>query len=375
MAFSLSSLLGSLFKKTSDSVIGIDVGSSAIKVVQLKRKGGRAVLVTYGGIDLGPYAGLEAGRATSLPLERVIEALRDNIREANITSLDAGLAIPLSASLISVVEMPSLPEKRMQEMVPLEARRYIPVPISEVSLDWWVIPKEERLFTSPAGTQGKNTPEGKVDVLLVAILNEAVNKYQVISKELALQNVFFEIEIFSSIRAVLDQGIQPVMVLDMGAASTKLYLVEHGIVRDSHIINRGSQDITLALAQSLNVPVTRAEEIKRTVGISRVPEQKNVADTINLVLSYVFIEANRVLLSFEKKYNKSISKVVMTGGGAVMKGFADAAREHFRADVEAADPFAKTVAPAVLKEKVLKERGPEFAVALGIAMRKLNQME
>lgn len=362
----------------NESVVGIDIGSSAIKVVQLKKKGGRAVLETYGEIALGPYAGIELGRATNLSIDRIKEALTDLLREANVTTKNAGLSIPLAASLITLVEMPDIGEKRMAEMIPIEARRYIPVPISEVSIDWWIIPHKENTFVSPEDNIKPkiSLPEGvtkKVDVLLVAILNDALNKNRTITNELGLKNAFFEIELFSTTRASLDQGIEPVMILDMGAGSTKLYLVEHGIMKDSHIINRGSQEITLSLSKSLDMPVARAEEIKRTIGLSTDPSNKQVNETISLALDYIFTEANQVLLSFEKKYNRSISKVVLSGGGAVMRGFAEAAKVHFQADVTPADPFAKVVAPAFLAP-TLKAVGPEFAVAVGLALRKLSML-
>lgn len=383
MAFSLKNSLKNVFKKNlSDSVVGIDIGTSAIKVVQLKKKGGRAILETYGEIALGPYAGIELGRATNLPIDRIKEALADLLREANVTTQNAGLSIPLSSSLITLVEMPDIGEKRMAEMIPIEARRYIPVPIAEVSLDWWIIPRKENTFVSPedhAVSDGKakaNVKDGttkKVDVLLVAILNDALTKNRTISTELGLQDVFFEIELFSTTRASLDQGIEPIMILDMGAGSTKLYLVEHGIMKDSHIINRGSQEITLSLAKSLDMPIGRAEEIKRTVGLSTDPSNKEINEVISGGLDYIFTEANQVLLSFEKKYNRSITKVVLSGGGAVMRGFAEAAKVHFQSDIISADPFSKVVAPAFLAP-TLKAVGPEFAVALGLALRKLSML-
>ncbi len=364
-----------LFPKQQGSVVGIDYGSSAIKLVQLKKKGGKAILETYGELALGPYAGIEIGRATNLPIEKRVEALQDLIREANVTSKDAGLSVPLSATLLSLIEVPTLDERRMAEMVPIEARRYIPVPISEVTLDWWVIPRSQELFSSPEGVASHTTGGvQKSEVLLVAILNEALERNNRIAKDLHFENVFFEIEIFGAARASLDQGIQPVMVVDMGAASTKLYFVEHGIVTDSHIINRGGQDITLGLASALGITVQNAEELKRAVGLSPAPEYRNVSESITITLSSIFAEANRVMLAFQKKTNASISKVVLTGGGAVLKGFIDSAQVHFKTEVFAASPFDKVTAPAFLGE-TLKAIGPEFAVAMGIAFRKLSQSE
>lgn len=387
MAFSLKDFFSNIKSANEPSAIGIDIGSSSIKVVQLKRKEGRAILETYGEIVLGPYAGTEAGRATNLQSEKLQEAISDLMREANVTTKNAALSIPFSSSLISIVQMPDLGEKKLAEMIPIEARRYIPVPISEVSLDWWVVPKSKYDLKSPEDVElsdnsqhtigsrigeKKQQDVGKVDVLLVAILNEAISKSQSIVRGLDLQNVFFEIEVFSTMRSAVDQGIEPVMILDMGAGNTKLYIVEHGIIRDTHIINRGSQDITLALSKALNVSVDRAEEIKRTVGMSTDPQDRAINETITLSLDFMFSEANQVLLSFERKYNRTISKVVLAGGGSTMRGFIEAAKIHFQSEAMLADPFSKVVSPAFL-EPILKEVGPEFAVAVGVALRKLSQ--
>jgi type IV pilus assembly protein PilM len=374
MEIPFKNLLEGLFEKKTDSVVGVDFGSSAIKLVQLKKRGGRAVLETYGELSLGPYAGIETGRATNLPVEKRVEALRDLMREANVTTKSAGLSIPLSATLLSLIEVPTLDEKRMAEMVPIEARRYIPVPISEVTLDWWVIPQSQEPLAAPEGVLDHQQDQNKSEVLLVAILNDAIARNKRIAQDLNLENVFYEIEIFAAARAALDQGIHPVMVLDMGAGSTKLYLVEHGIVKDSHIINRGSQDITLALASTLSIPIAQAEETKRAIGLSKAPEHKAIHDAISIVLGNILSEASRVMLTFEKRTNKTLSKVVLTGGGAVLKGFVEEAQIFFKTETVAATPFEKVVAPAFLAD-ILKTIGPEFAVAMGIALRKLTQAE
>src|SRR6185437_14973534 len=132
-AFSLSSL----FKTEVKSVLGVDIGTSSIKVVQLRREKGRVILETYGAIALGPYAGVEIGRATSLPAEKITEALKDVIREANVTTTDAAISIPYSSSLVSIIKLPKEVEKELATVMPIEARKYIPVTINEVKLDWF----------------------------------------------------------------------------------------------------------------------------------------------------------------------------------------------------------------------------------------------
>lgn len=370
------SFLDTFFKKQEPSVLGIDIGSSSIKIVQMRKKAGKAVLETYGELALGPYAGIEIGRATNLPDDKIANALKDLFKEANVTTMVGGLSIATSASLLPFIHMPLMDGKQLAAMVPIEARKYIPVPITEVTLDWWPIPKQENSFSEfEKQPDGTNKPaETGTDILLVIIHNDVLNRLNQITQLANIQTRFYEIEIFSSMRAVVDQNIESIMVFDMGAGSTKLFIVERGILRASHTINRGSQDITLAISRSMGMSIGDAEHIKRTLGLSSEPENKNIKEIIELNLDYVFSETNRVISAFEHKHNKSVSKVVLTGGGSLLKGFLDLARVRFETEVVLANPFSKVEAPAFL-EPVLKTAGPEFAVAIGLALKQLSDSE
>ncbi|MEK7575212.1 MAG: type IV pilus assembly protein PilM [Patescibacteria group bacterium] len=369
--------IANLFQKSGESVLGIDIGSSSIKVVQLRKRSGQAILETYGELALGPYAGFEIGRATHLAADKLSEALNDLLRESNTTTKNCGIAIPLTSSLVSLIEMPSVPSSQLAQMIPLEARKYIPVPVSEITLDWWVIPPDESknsaVVTQPVSGVPVLPVTTKTDVLVVAIHNEAINKYQDIVRRTAVQSSFFEIEIFSTMRATLDEENATVMIFDLGAASTKLYIVDRGIVRTSHTVNRGSQDITLAMSRALNIPIAEAETIKRNFGLNYKQEGINVPQVMSASLNFIFSEANRVLLNFERRFNKPISSVILTGGGVNLKGFYEMAQASFQTPVIVANPFGKLQSPAFL-EPVLKSAGPEFAVAIGIALRRLQEV-
>lgn len=365
--------LKNLFNKGSGSVLGIDIGSSSIKVVQVAKKAGKAVLETYGELSLGPYGGVEIGRATNLPPEKLSQALTDVLREAKITTKNSALAVPFGSSLISAIEMPAVPEKQLAQMIPLEARKYIPVPISEVALDWWVIPKTQNkqieFDDKPTGpAQGE-----RLDVLLVALHNDTLQRYQTIVTQAALQTSFFEIEIFSTIRSSLDQDVPIQMIIDLGAATTKVYILEGGIIRVSHIIHRGAQDITLALSKSLGMTVQQAEVVKRDPTKITSLQQKDFNDVVALTMDFIFGEAHRVLLTYQKKYEKDVAKIVIVGGGARLANVHQLAETHLQNQIVMGDPFAKTDAPAFLAE-VLKNTGPEFAVAVGVALRKLQEL-
>lgn len=364
-----------ILKPSNPSVLGIDIGSSSIKVVQLKKKGGKAILETYGELALGPYSGLEMGRATNLPTDRLSEALKDLLREAKTSTKQCGVAIPIGSSMVTMIELPKVGDKELAQMIPLEARKYIPVPISEVSLDWWIIPEEpsessEESETAQPQVLGKIE---KVQVLIVAIHNEVINRYQDLIKKSGIEASFIEIEIFSTIRALIDKSPGAVMIIDLGAGSTKLYIVERGIVRTSHTINRGSQDITMALSSSLGVSIPEAENIKRSFGVAERTDQKAVNDTVSLTTDFIFSEANRVLQNYQKKYNKNVAKVVLAGGGLGYKGLLDLAKHAFEVEVMLGEPFSKVEFPAFL-EPVLKMTGSEFSVAIGVALRRLQEL-
>ena len=123
----MASFFSSFFKGES-SVLGVDIGSSSIKVIQLKKKHGRAVLETYGELALGPYANIEVGRAVGLPNSQLIMALKDVLRESKTTTKSCGATLPMSASLITFLTIPPVPEKQIGDVVAIEARKYIPVP-------------------------------------------------------------------------------------------------------------------------------------------------------------------------------------------------------------------------------------------------------
>ena len=382
-----------MFTKKSQSVLGIDIGSSAIKIVQIKKKRGKAVLETYGELALGPYAGVEIGRSTNLPVEKIAEALKDILRESKTTTNLAGVALPLASSLITFISVPPVPEKQLAEVIGLEARKYIPVPMNEVMLDYSIVPREDNFAyndeeikdqaPSPIGGLPKigssakpqqMTQKNVQDVLIVAIHNEYINNYQNITTNSGLQTSFYEIEIFSSIRAVVEQGIQAVMIMDMGARATKLYIVERGILRASHIINRGSQDITLAISKAMSISVSEAENMKRAYGLKGGPEYKELTEVITVNLDSIFYESNATLLNYQKKYSKNISKVILTGGGVLLKGLTDLVKISFQTEIVYADPFGKLETPAFLAEQ-FQQAGPEFAVAIGCALRRLSETE
>ena len=368
--------LKNLISNAEDSAVGIDIGSSAIKVVEIKKKGGKTILETYGSIALGPYDALDMGRVTNLSVEKIAEALKEVLKQSGITTVSGAFSIPIQSSLIFTVELPTqVKENGLATIIPTEARKYIPVPITEVSLDYFILPQKESSFEEiNTVADNSNIPQKgteKTNVLVVATQNDAIARYRSIVSQCSLTASFFEIEIFSSIRANFERELSPVLLIDFGASRTKLSIVEFGMVKSYHTIERGGADITDSISKSLSIPFSEAEKMKKEFGLFGNPTEKSLTDIIRIHIDYIFSETNNALLEYEKRYDRTISKVIFSGGGSLLKGLKEVAANNFRAEIEVGRPFSKVNTPAFL-EKVLETMGPEFAVALGLALRKLQ---
>lgn len=369
----IKNALSGIFGKAGDNrVVGIDMGSSSIKVVELKKEGGRVLLDTYGALALGQYnEDGHVGQVTNLSVEVLTKALIDVLKETNISSTNVVLGIPSISCIIFILQLPTeIEEKNLPIVIPNEAKKFIPVPLEDVSLDWYVLPRRED-SGSDAQVVSESGGTATMSVLVVATLNETLTKYTQVIQQAGLPVDSLEIEVFSHIRSVMTRELSPVLIVDIGASKTKLTIVEHGIVETFRLVNRGSQDITLAISRSLELSFEQAENLKKEHGLVAPPEYPHMVEPIKLELAAIFQETNATILSYEKRYNNNVGKIIFTGGGAMTRGLLEYAKQSFASELSIADPFAKVESPVFLAG-VLKNTGPEFSVALGLALKKIK---
>ena len=360
-------LLDSLFgKKKSNKFVGVDIGSSSIKVVQLSKSKGKVSLDTFGEISLGPYAQKAAGKSVQLDSMKLTEGLKDLLRESQVDAKSAGFSIPLKSSLVFNMKMPEVSDSKLDEMVRLEARRYIPVPINEVSLDWSVIPddldQDDESVTAEDDRKFLN-------IMVVAIHKDTLQKYKEVSDNAELDIQFLEIETFSTIRSVLSHDNGVVAIMDIGASVTKVYIVEYGVVQKSHVVGVGSQNMLQALETQRRLSAIN-EDLNLRHG-DALKEQMNKRLQTPIDLDRILVEANKVILDFQKKHRKNIEQVILTGGGSILKGIMPYVQKSIESEITIAHPFSKVETPAFL-ENTLRDAGPEFSVAIGLALRGLR---
>jgi type IV pilus assembly protein PilM len=347
-------------KEDVGQAIGLDIGTSSIKVVQLRREKEKIILDTYGEIALGPYGGMQAGQAVHLGEEKTIEAIKDVFKEAKVTAFETVVAIDPSSAYVSLVKVPKVEDKELKTMMPLEARKYIPVPLTEVQMDWWHIPTNINI----------GAEERMVNVVLAAVSNETMTAYDRIVQKLALKNVEYEIQGYSILRSCSPKTQGMILYVDIGAQYTTLSLIHQNTVLDMHVISRGSQDSTIQLSKALSIAIETAEDSKRTFGYAGDKSNPFIKDVMQLSSYPLFGEVARLSLMYERKYNQTIEGIILLGGGARVPGLLDAYNQTVHIPGRIATPFEQVEVPPFLHEMV-ERIGPTYAVAIGCALKKL----
>lgn len=373
--------LRSLFEY-DQRVIGLDIGSASVKLVQLRFEKERALLETYGEVAAGPYQDASIGKAVALGEDRLGEIIRDAWRESGAKIRKVIVGVPLRNSFVTFIDLPQMSEKELARAIPFEARKYIPLPLSEVEIDWWQV--------SPLANKEEEGLES-VTVLLAAVQKETVNAYQRVVKKAGLSLAGFEIEIFSvarvaasafspaqsgasynlsgAMRGGVSGGFRSsLIVVDMGATSTKIAIIDRGALHMTRGIDKGSQALTLALSYALSIDFERAETMKRELGIQKRPETEQIRKALVPLIDAIFDEIRRFQGEYERKFQRTIDKIVLAGGGALLPGLLDYAVEHFRREVFLADAFASVSYPPLLSP-VISQLGAPFAQAVGLALR------
>lgn len=334
------------------SVVGIDVGSSAIKVVELADRNGVLTLVTYGEIQLGPYAGEPLGAAVQLDPKQEQEALVDVMRESAVKSKQAVFAMPLSASFISTSRLQVAADSDLTAQVRIEARKIIPASLSEVTLDW------AELDSVDSEGEGRQ-------VLIAAIQNTAIERLNILMQFVGLGGSPTEIECFSTGRTIARTGHSA--VIDFGASSAKMYLSNQGVLQRMHRINVGGTQITEQFAAEKELDFEAAELLKLQLSQTGQSDQL-LSNVYNKVYSRPLREFRQVLQHYQTEQGMKFDTILVCGGPSLFAGVAVMLQDAMGVPVTPINPFSNVAYPAFM-EDAMKEIGTSFVPALGAALR------
>ncbi|OHA47681.1 MAG: hypothetical protein A2806_03640 [Candidatus Terrybacteria bacterium RIFCSPHIGHO2_01_FULL_48_17] len=356
-----------LIGKKGHGYVGVDIGTSSVKVVELSGKPGNVRLETYGHI-LTPRYLEQVDHPLQLVSPRVLDTdvaglIREICGEAKVKGKRASMSIPVFSSFFALLEIPKMGDRELAQAVPFQARQIVPVPISEVFLDWEIVGEQKRADL-------RDHTQDRFLVLIVAVPREVVDKFVRISKAAGIVLDELEVETFSLARALAPKGSGTVLLADVGARATSVSIIEDGTVRSSQVVDMGGGELTRAIASSVGVSIERSERIKIEQGITGSRDE-GPSRALTTVLGGLLGEFEKATSNYFRKYGKKTERIVLAGATAQMPGMVEFIAERTGKSCELAYPFRDFSFPEILGP-TLHEIGPSFSVATGLALRGLE---
>ncbi len=349
------------------SYLGIDLGTASIKLVELSNVAGHARLETYGFAEV-PVNEIQLNIHDKI--ERSAKTLQSILTKARVSSRKAVAALPTFAVFSSVLNLPVMNEREVGQALNYEAKKIVPLPLDEMILDWKILhPKKDAV-------QVKNKSgftEKGIRVLLTAAPKNLVKQYLDIFQQANIELISLETEAFAISRAMLGNDNSTVMIVDIGALTTDIVIVEDLIPVFNRSLDVGGVTVTKAISASLNIDQTRAEQFKRDVGLERGQANTGVPNTIRDTVSPIINEMKYSQSLYQADAaSGSIEKIILTGGSSFLPHFQEYLEEVFQLKVIIGDPWSQVSYPVELKV-LLQDIAPRFATAIGLALREIHK--
>ncbi len=344
----------------SSSYLGVDIGTTSIKIAEIGRGSRGPELKNYGILE--SYGHLErvnnAIQTSSLKIMEAdtIELLKTLIKHSNFKSREAIASIPSFSAFITLFEMPQMKDSDISKAMQFQIGQYIPLPITEVSIDWIKLGErqDEQGFI-------------KEQILLISIPNEVIEKYQRIFAAVGLKLRALEIESLALMRSISDASMPSTLLVDIGSRSTNIAVVEKGGLRYNYQTDLSGASITQALAGGLGVKIRRAEKLKRERGILGGSESE-LSTLMMPFVDAILNEVKRAKTKYEQSLNIPVEQVILAGGGSKMPGIVQYAQDQLGLPVMICNPFLKIHYPSSL-EPIVRDLGPTFAIAIGLGLK------
>lgn len=333
-------------------MIGIDIGSKSIKVVDVIKEGNTFKLKASGVVG---YSGLTPDKMTEekdfVALSEIIKKL---VKQIGVSTRDANVAIAEDLAFTRVIKFPNLSEEEINSAVKWEAEQYIPIPINEAIVQHSVLFKDET--------------SSSVSVLLIAAPRAVVEKYVKLLRLANLNPIAAETELMALSRALSsEKGVN--MVIDLGAESTDIGIVRDGVLAFSRSIPVAGEALTRAVSQSLNIASSQAEEYKKTYGLKKDQLEGKIKNAVDPVFRIITEEIKKAIHFFQsEEKGDPPSSILISGGVSNMPELSSELTTALGIEVALADPFAKISLEPEMK-KSLAPYSSLYGIAVGLALR------
>jgi type IV pilus assembly protein PilM len=350
-----------LLLRRAKSVVGLDIGSSAIKAVELKQSGSTYKVVNFGREPLPPDSIVDGNIADGTVVAEAIRRLFDSHK---IKTKDVVASLSGNAVIVKKIALPLMNDAELSESIHWEAEQYIPFDIQDVTLDYQII-------ENGAG----NPSQGTMDVLLVAAKKEKIADYTNVIAQAGRVPVVLDVDAFALQNAYeTNYGSEPgtnVVLLNVGASAININIVNGEQSVFTRDISMGGQDYTEALQRELHLPAEQAEQLKKS-GSAAGPSFEEARPVLRSVSENVMLEIQKTFDFFKATATSDhLDRIMLSGGGSQIEGLAQMLEERFETRVATLDPFRKvTFEPKKFGFESAAEAAAGAAVAVGLALRR-----
>ena len=351
-----------LFRRPK-SLVGLDIGSSSVKAIELKPSG-KGYKVSAIGVESVPPDSIVDGAI--IDGGAVADAVRRLFANKKFKAKDVVASLSGNSVIVKKITLPAMTEAELSESIYWEAEQYIPFDIQDVNLDYEILEQ---------GT-GQDS-QGSMDVLLVAAKKDKIADYTNVITQAGKTPVIVDVDAFALQNAYeANYGFEPgavVAILNAGASAININILAGSQSVFTRDVSMGGNAFTEAVQKELDLPYESAEQLKKGHDVEGASFEDARA-VLKAMTDNVLLEVEKTFDFFKATAaSDRIDRIMLCGGASRVEGFADALRERFGTEVEQFDPFRQvTIDPKVLGIVSMDDAAPLAAVAVGLALRKVG---
>jgi type IV pilus assembly protein PilM len=348
------------FRKAK-SLVGLDIGSSAVKAIELKPAGKGYKVTAFGSEPIPPDSIVDGA---IIDAAAVADAIRRLFGARKIGTKDVAASLSGNAVIVKKITLPVMTGAELAESIYWEAEQYIPFDIQDVNLDYQILDR------------GDTAGNGSMDVLLVAAKKEKIADYTGVIAQAGRVAVVVDVDAFALQNAYeVNYGIEPgavVVLLNAGASATNINILSGDQSVFTRDISIGGNAYTEALQKELNLSFERADQLKRGQPADAVPFEE-ARPVLRAVTENVMLEIQKTFDFFKATAaSDRIDRIMVSGGASRAEGFTEMLTERFEAPVEMFDPFKKIAFDPKRFQVDPAAEAPNVAVAVGLALRRMG---
>jgi len=341
------------FEFEKNFFIGIDAGTSAIKMVELKVSGGKTVLSNYAWMPVEDSFISDAGYGS----ENLTEYFKRIISEAGFRGKNAYVSLPAFGGLITLLDLPGISSEDLSQAIEFEVHKYIPTSLDEVTLSWDIIGEKNKTEES----KGEKTTR----VLLAVASKGKVETCKKVIRNSGLNLKAIEIESFSLVNSLIGNDSGRFIIVDIGHRFCNVILVENGLIIVNRNLDAGGKDITRTIAKSMNINEERAEKLK----ISNKDFFSNESYINFPALEMIGGEIVRMMKTYSQKEGSAgVESIVLSGGTSSLLGIDKYFKNALGVNVVRGNPLRRINYDERLETAIEKIK-PRFSVCVGLALK------